>query len=239
MHNDVYGRALEEYYRTGHLSQPLLLHSSYGDIEEMPIDVFFREEDELPELEFIALALCDGRTLDVGAGAGAHSLHLQKLGINVEAIDVSTFACQVMSERGVKQVICGNFFELQGKPYDTLLFLMNGIGVAQSIDGLKTLLKHAKSLLSARGQLLFDSSNISYLYDEYQIPRPAHYFGEISFQYEYKGEKGAPFGWLYIDQQMLIQVAHEEGWVVQILFEDDNDQYLARMEPRLYDPNSL
>lgn len=232
MHNDVYGQALTEFFQTGQLAEPLLLHSSYGDMEEMPIDIFFRDEQELPELELIALALCDGRTLDVGAGAGAHSLYLQKKGFTVEAIDVSPLACQVMLERGVKVVIQENFFTLKDRSYDTLLFLMNGIGIAQSIEGLRSLLRHAQTLLSENGQLLFDSSDISYLYKEYWIPEPPHYFGEIKFQYEYQHQKGHPFGWLYIDQQMLIKIAHEEGWVVQILFEDDDDQYLARMEPR-------
>src|SRR5690606_21706324 len=103
-------------------------------------------------------------------------------GVPVEAIDISALACQIMVERGVEQAIHSDFFELEAKSYDTLLFLMNGIGIAQTLDGLKSLLRHAKTLLSERGQLLFDSSNISYLYDEYWIPKPAHYFGEINFQ---------------------------------------------------------
>jgi len=80
--------------------------------------------------------------------------------------------------------------------------------------------------------LLFDSSNIDYLYEEFRIQRPDHYFGEINFQYEYKSQRGEPFKWLYIDQDTLIKIGQEEGWVVQILFEDENDQYLVRMEPR-------
>src|SRR5690606_28161215 len=93
------------------------------------------------------------------------------------------------------------------------------------------LLAHSKKLLSEKGQLLFDSSDISYLYDEYRIQRPEYYFGEIGYQYEFNGIKGEPFKWLYLDQKTLIKVAHEEGWVVQILFEDENDQFLVRMQP--------
>jgi hypothetical protein len=70
------------------------------------------------------------------------------------------------------------------------------------------------------------------LYEEYRIPQPEYYFGEIGYQYEYKEKKGMPFKWLYLDQEMLIKIAHEENWVVQILYEDENDQYLVRMEPR-------
>lgn len=229
---DVYGEALIEFHEKGQLKNPLLLHSTYGDIEEMPIEVFFREEEDFPELEFIALSLCDGKVLDVGAGAGAHALYLQNKGFEVTALEISPSACNIMMQRGVQKIIQEDFFELKDKQYDTLLFLMNGIGLAKSLDGFRQLLAHAKTLLTDKGQLLFDSSNISYLYDEYRIQRPSYYFGEIGYQYEFNGTKGAPFNWLYIDQETLIKIAHEESWVVQVLYEDENDQYLVRMEPR-------
>ncbi|KGE15648.1 class I SAM-dependent methyltransferase [Sphingobacterium deserti] len=232
MERDVYGEALYDFYQLQTLQEPLLLHSSYGDIEEMPVEVFFREQDDFPELEHIALALCDGHVLDVGAGVGSHALFLQEKGVKVDAIECSATAAQIMRERGVQQIITGDFFELQGKHYDTLLFLMNGIGLAGTVEGFRNLLRHAKTLLSDKGQLLFDSSDIAYLYEEYKIQKPAYYLGEIEFQYAYKGTFGKPFRWLYIDQQELIRIAREENWVVQILYEDDNDQYLARMEPR-------
>ena len=109
---------------------------------------------------------------------------------------------------------------------------MNGIGMVETLDGFRRFLHFAKNFLSENGQILFDTSDISYLYDEYRIPLPEYYFGEIGYQYEYKEKKGAPFKWLYLDQETLIHIAHEENWVVQILYEDDNDQYLVRMEPR-------
>lgn len=231
MHRDIYGEALSQYHKKGELKTPLLLHSSYGDIEEMPLDIFFRSEEDFPELEFIALSLCDGKTLDVGAGVGSHALYLQEKGFDITALEISASASNIMQERGVRQIAQENFWNYTGEHYDTLLFLMNGIGLAEDIDGFRRLLNHAKTLLTPTGQLLFDSSDISYLYDEYRIPRPEYYFGEIGYQYEWEGIKGAPFKWLYIDQQTLIKIAHEERWVVQVLFEDDNDQYLVRMEP--------
>lgn len=233
MHRDVYGEALHEFHVNNELSSPLLLYSTYGDIEEMPIEVFYRTEDDLPELEFIALSLCDGKVLDVGAGVGSHALYLQERNFDVTALEISDTACNIMQQRGVSKVIQDDFFNLKEGKFDTLLFLMNGIGLAQTLEGFKNLLRHAKTLISERGQLIFDSSDISYLYDEYRIQRPAYYFGEIGYQYEFKGIKGEPFTWLYLDQETLIKIAHEENWVVQVLFEDDNDQYLVRMEPRI------
>jgi SAM-dependent methyltransferase len=196
----------------------------------MPVEIFFREPDDFPELEFIGLSLCDGRVLDVGAGVGSHSLYLQEKGFEVDALELSQTACHIMQQRGVQHIICEDFYKFEGQKYDTLLLLMNGIGLAGDVDGFRKLLQHSKELLTENGQLIFDSSDISYLYKDYNIKKPAHYFGEIQYQYEYKGTRGNLFKWLYLDQDLLIKISHELGWVVQILYEDENDQYLVRME---------
>lgn len=226
---DVYGAALLDFYM-GTEASPLLLYTNNSSASEtMPVDLFFRDKDEFPEQELIALALCDGKVLDIGAGVGSHSLYLQEVGFDVTALELSTTACEIMEKRGVKQIVNENIFDYQDEKYDTLLFLMNGIGLVENINGLKRLFEHAKKLLKPRGQLLFDSSDINYYYPS-EKDKPTHYYGEITFQYEYKGQKGRPFGWLYIDQNELIKIGNQAGWVVQILDEDHHYQYLARME---------
>ena len=42
----------------------------------------------------------------------------------------------VMKKRKVAHVIHGNLFSVENKIYDTLLMLMNGLGICGSIDGL-------------------------------------------------------------------------------------------------------
>lgn len=230
MEKDVFGKALMDYYKEQSMA-PLILHNSYGEDEEMPVEVFFRTAEELPELEFIALSLCDGKVLDVGAGAGSHCLYLQDKGFDVTALEISPLACQVMKTRGVKKCIQSDIYRYHQEKFDTLLFLMNGIGLTETLAGLKQLLQHCKKILRKGGQLIFDSSNIAYIYDDNPLPTE-HYYGEVRFQYEYKNEKGNAFGWLYIDQDTLIKTAQQDGWVVQILFEDEHGQYLVRLSLR-------
>ncbi|WP_134089390.1 bifunctional 2-polyprenyl-6-hydroxyphenol methylase/3-demethylubiquinol 3-O-methyltransferase UbiG [Olivibacter sp. XZL3] len=230
MNKDVYGAALLDYYK-GSETAPLILHNNYGEDEEMPIEIFFRKEEDFPELEFIALSLCDGSVLDVGAGAGSHCLYLQKKGFDVTALEISTIACKIMKDSGVRNVVNQDIFDYRGKKFDTLLFLMNGIGLAETINGFKQLLAHCKKMLRKGGQLLFDSSDIAYLY-EGNIPPNDVYYGEVRFQYEYQGQLGDPFGWLYIDQDTMIKIAQQDGWVVQVLYEDPDDQYLVRLSLR-------
>lgn len=223
---DVFGKALSDYFENGS-SDILWLYNSYYEPEEMPVDVFFRTNEEMPALEHEALALCYGKTLDVGAGVGSHALLLQEMNVDVTAIDISADAVKIMKQRGVKKAFTQDVFSVTEK-YDTLLFLMNGIGLTGTLPGLIHFLEKAKDLIEPNGQLIFDSSNISYLYEE--LPKPENkYFGEVSYQYEYQKQKGKWFNWLYIDQETLIHTAQIAGWTTKIVFDDREDQYLAQL----------
>lgn len=223
---DVFGTALLDYYKNN-TSEILWLHNSYGEPEEMPVEVFFRDEQEMDVLEHKALALCYGKVLDVGAGVGSHALLLQKKGLVVTAIDICSNAVNIMKNRGVKKAFLQDVFTVTEK-YDTLLFLMNGIGFTGSLAGLAEFLNKAKTMINIGGQLIFDSSDISYLYEEEPKPFDS-YFGEISYCYQYKDEKGDWFKWLYIDQETLRSVALEAGWKYELIQANEDDQYLARL----------
>lgn len=228
--NDVFGQALRDYYDNRNL-ETLYLHNNYGTREVMPVEVFFRDPEDFPELEHLALAFCDGKILDVGAGAGSHALALQEMNQDVYALEINPVACEIMQERGVKNIIQDDFFSYSGEKFDTLLFMMNGIGLAGQLERVIEILEHAKTLLNPGGQLIFDTSDISYLYEDGTVEKPkTGYFGEVGYQYEYKGKMGQPFAWVYVDQDTLGSIGKAHGWAVQILFEDGEDQYLVRME---------
>lgn len=228
--NDVFGQALRDFYDNSDPA-PLYLYNNYGSREEMPVEIFFRDPEDFPELEHLALAFCDGKILDVGAGAGSHALALQNMNQEVYALEINPVACEIMKERGVTNIIQHDFFSYTGEKFDTLLFMMNGIGLAGRLERVIEILEHAKTLLNPGGQLIFDTSDISYLYKDGKVEKPkTGYFGEVGFQYEYKGQLGQPFGWVYIDQNTLGSIGRIHGWAVQILFEDGEDQYLVRME---------
>jgi len=225
---DVFGEALKDQF----LNPPsdiLWVHNSYDEPEEMPVDIYFRDEKEMPELELKALEACSGKVLDVGAGVGSHALILQKRGYDVTGMDISEEAVKIMIQRGLKNAFQGNILKLnKHQKYDTLLFMMNGIGLTGSLQGLKSFLKKAKEFLNPGGQLVFDSSDLLYLYQEIAFPLNG-YYGEVSFRYEYKSIKGGWFKWVYVDQKTLKDLAAETGWTTEILFEDEHDQYLARL----------
>jgi len=224
---DILGQALHDFYYQN-TPETLWIHNQYGPKEEMPVDTFYRHPDEMPELELLALQQCRGKVLDIGAGAGSHALLLQQHGFDVRALDISGMGVSVMKARGVTDTIESDIFTYRESTYDTLLLLMNGIGLAGNLDNLRKLLSHFKTLLKPGGQVIFDSSDIAYLYED-EIPEGDKYYGELWYQYEYKNQKTEWFKWLYIDQQTLTDLATREGWKVEVLFEDEYDQYLVKL----------
>jgi 2-polyprenyl-3-methyl-5-hydroxy-6-metoxy-1,4-benzoquinol methylase len=141
---DILGQAIHDH----HYKKPkhkLWINNQYGPKEEMPIDIYFREEDDMPDIEWLALNECRGEILDIGAGAGGHALLLQERGFDVTALEISAMAVDVMKARGVNKVITADIFEYQQKKYDTLLMLMNGIGLTGTLLNLKVFLQHTKA----------------------------------------------------------------------------------------------
>jgi len=228
---DVLGTAISDFHNNTSTGK-LWVHNKYGPKEEMPVDVYFRDMDSMPDLEWAALHQCRGRILDIGAGAGSHALALQEMKLDITALEISPLSAAVMQARGVRNVINEDFFNLNTETgYDTLLLLMNGIGLSGTLSGLRLFLTKARTLLKPGGQLIFDSSDITYLYNG-NPPASPEYYGEILYQYEYRRRRSDWFKWLFIDRKTLTDIATEEGWQTELIFEDPYDQYLVRCRPQ-------
>lgn len=231
--NDPMGAAIRDYQNKGKASRLRVLSSMF-DEDEMPVAHLFRTFNQMPRLEQKALSMAKGRVLDIGAGAGCHALVLQERGLEVKAIDISPLSCEVMKERGVKDAECVNLFnpQLQGK-YDTLLLLMNGTGIAGKLNRLSMLLNRLKELLAEGGQILIDSSDLKYIYENedgsMDIDLNAPYYGEVDYQMQYKNIKGEPFDWLYTDPMLLASISKQCALNCEIVEEGENYDFLARL----------
>ena len=228
---DPMGRAIADYHKT-RTADRLRVFSPMFEEDEIPLKTLFRSYKDMPEIERKALDLAKGRTLDVGAGAGCHSLVLQERGFNVTAIDISPLSVETMKNRGVKKVFEQDFFSLASQ-YDTILMLMNGMGIVGTLERMLEFFKLLDKILAPGGQLLCDSSDISYVFETeegfIEYPDNDGYYGELSLQMQYKDTIGEPFPWLYIDVDTLRQVAEENGYTAEVVAEGDHYDYLARI----------
>lgn len=222
---DPMGKAIAEFHRTGKADR-LRVFSPLFEEDEIPLATLFRSYETMPKIERKALDMAEGKVLDVGAGAGCHSLVLQKRGLDVTAIDISPLSVETMRERGVRKVMEQDFFTLEGN-YDSILMLMNGIGIVGTLERMPEFFKQIDKILASEGQLLCDSSDISYVFDD-DMP-DMDYYGEQSFWMQYKDTIGEPFPWLYIDAETLRKVADANGFIAEVVAEGDHYDYLARI----------
>ncbi len=229
---DPMGQAIHDFYHTGKAAKLRVISSMFYE-DEIPVKTLFRSFDNMPIQERKAIELCRGRVLDVGAGSGCHSIVLKERGHDVVAIDISQLSVDVMKERGVNALNVNFFDETFVEKFDTLLFAMNGIGIVGKVERLEMFFRSARRLLAPGGQLLLDSSDISYVFmDEdgsMDIDLAAGYFGEIDYTMRYKNIKGEPFDWLYIDFDTLSMYAEENGFKCEMCVEGEHYDYLARL----------
>jgi SAM-dependent methyltransferase len=229
-----HGKALLDFHN-GETSAEILVHGDDGETEVVPIRVFFRGPSEFSALEEAALDLCRGRVLDAGAGAGCHTLVLQEQECSVCAIDIAPEAVEVMRKRGVKDARCADVFHFQGGPFDTLLLMMNGIGVVEDLAGLDRFLADADRLVAPGGQILLDSYDPDWTDDPDDVAASqarvsaGRYSGEMRFRLEYQGKKGPTLGWLFLGAALLAERAMKAGWHCDVVWREEEGHYLARL----------
>ena len=218
------GLGLRDYFEKGEASIVSVITID-GTVTPYPADLFFRTYEDFGIFDELACAHAYGRVLDVGAGAGCISLFLQdELGLEVTAVEV-------MRQLGVRDARAGDFFALKGEKWDTLMLMMNGIGFVGNIEGLDRFLLHAKELMEPGGQILFDSSDLELADLDGTDFRgeESKYYGEVWYQLEYKGLKGAPYYWLYVDAKTAMAHAEAAGFDFEVLEEAAEGYYLARL----------
>ena len=230
--NDPVGIAIHDFHKHADSKAKITVSSDLCDDDIIPVPYLFRTYQQMPELERVALKHCKGDVLDIGAGAGCHSLYLIQNGFSVTAIDTSAGAISYLQKCNIPS-FREDFRSHTGK-YDSILMLMNGIGLVGRLENLEKDLRHLKKLLKPGGQILVDSSDIIYMYENEDgsmwMDLAAEYYGEMQFNLHYKSVSSGWFPWLYLDQEKFKEIASVVGFKFEILYEGDNNHYLAALK---------
>ncbi|OPC04010.1 methyltransferase [Elizabethkingia ursingii] len=229
---DLMGKAIWDYFHNQN-PEDLQTETSISELDDLPVAYLFRDFDEMNDLEQAALELATGKILDVGAGAGSHSLYLQdERRMNVTALDISPKSVEVCKERGISKSVCKSVLDFSDEKFDTVLLLMNGTGIFESLAKIDVYLQKLKTLLNDGGQILIDSTDILYMFDRDEdggvyIPAGG-YYGELGYTVHYKGESEESITWLYLDFNTLKNAAEHNGFSIEKVLQDE-DSFLARL----------
>lgn len=199
--------AAMQAYLKGDRDARLRVRTDLGTTEDWPAALFFRTQDQFPEIEREALDLCGARVIDVGAGAGPHALELRRRGHDVLAVESIPEIASILTERGLERVTVSGLEDLRAGSADTVLMLMNGLGLAGTLEGLVPLLRSAARLLAPGGRLVADSTDPRHFLElddgDPIVGQDGRYGGEVQFQIEFGGRRGQPFPFLYVDPETL------------------------------------
>jgi SAM-dependent methyltransferase len=229
------GAALLAYHNGRH-DALLRIDSDVFDSEDVAVRHYYRpDKDSLEDLDRRALERCTGAILDAGAGAGRHALDLQCRGHEVTAIDVAEDAVQVMLDRGISDVRQGDIFTSDLGSYDTILLLMNGIGLAGRHEDLQKLFNRFDDLLKPGGRVVFDAAGldteISSLDAESlsQMAMGKPHLGEVFFRLTFDDLEGSWYPWLFPTSTQVGDAAHNAGFDFTVIGRGARGAFLAEV----------
>ena len=162
------------------------------------------------------------------------SICRKKKNLEVTAIDTSPGAIEVCRLRGIKDARVSAFEDFSQENFDTILMLMNGTGIIGKLRKLDDFFGKIRILVNPDGQVILDSSDLSYLFDPDEdggiwIDPAQGYYGELSYSLSYRGRTSDFFDWLYVDYNSLNLAATKNGFLCELLEEGEHYDYVARL----------
>jgi SAM-dependent methyltransferase len=227
---DAFGHALLAVHKGEGVNE--IIERDDGFFDSMSTRAYFSDYEAWSPIEQKAMQFVKGRVLDIGCGAGRHSLYLQGKGFDVLGIDVSPLVIQVCKLRGLQKSKLVPIEAVDFKPdsFDTILMMGNNFGLFGNPEKAKRLLKRFHRITS-KDALIIASSR-----DPYQTNNPAHLqyhkmnkrkgrmSGQVKIRIRYEKYKGRWFDYLMVSKEEMTQILSNTGWKVKEFLDSDQEK---------------
>jgi SAM-dependent methyltransferase len=233
---DAYGEQLWSYFKTGKPKNEIVERDDgFIAVGQYGGELYLSEYKDWAGIEKAAMKFVKGRVLDIGCGAGRHSLCLQSKGLDVTGIDNSPLAIKVSRARGLKKARVMPIEDIgKFKPdsFDTVIMLGNNFGLFGSFHKAKTLLKKLYKI-TPPGAVIVAASR-----DPYTTKDPVHLAyhklnkrrgrmaGQLRLRVRYKNIIGNWFDYLIVSRQELKSILDGTGWEVRHFMDANDGQYI-------------
>jgi len=231
---DAFGMALYDYVQ-GNNDCEIIIERDDGYIDVEDKRVYFLESKDWHHIYREAMRHVKGRVLDIGCGAGRHSLYLQDIGFDVVGIDISPLAVEACRLRGLKdaKVVSIHEADIELGRFDTILMLGNNFGLFGSYSGAKSLLKKFHDITFDHARIIAETN------DPYQTTNPLHLeyqernrkrkrmSGQIRLRARYKQYSTPWFDYLMVSKPEMEKIINGTGWKISQYIESDPSHYIA------------
>lgn len=218
---DAFGLSLLDYLEHGADARDQFIERDDGLVEIADQGVYFDQESEWSVAEATVNDRAGRRVLDIGSGAGRHSLALQSSGREVVALDVSAAALEVCRRRGVSQTFEGSVFDLVEtgpQPFDTFLLCGNNFGLLESFQHAPRFLGALRALAVSGAEVigtcidpLTTVDPLHLAYHDLNRSRARHP-GQLSLRARWADMATPWFDYLFVPVGELAELASTAGW---------------------------
>ncbi|KYH39909.1 MAG: ubiquione/menaquione biosynthesis methyltransferase-like protein [Candidatus Bathyarchaeota archaeon B26-2] len=200
--------------------------------------VYFSSYEDWSPHEKKAMEFVKGRVLDVGCGAGRHSLYLQEKGFNVLGIDISPLAIKVCKLRGLRKAEVMAIEDLKFKPesFDTIIMMGNNFGLFGCFKKARRLLKRFHKMTSKNALIIAETR------DPYKTKNPAHLeyhefnrkrgrmSGQLRIRIRFRRYATRWFDYLMVSKDEMNEILKGTGWRVKEFIDSGGPSYIAIIE---------
>lgn len=233
---DAHGHALMDYFRRG--SSFYVIERDDGVIDVRDTGQYFTTYRSWPLLDKEVLSRAKGRVLDLGCGAGRHSLYLQNKGFDVTGIDSSPLAIEVCRSRGLRKALVADMGHLDFEPssFDTIILMGNGFGLIGSEAKGRRLLKHWYPLLSKGGTIIAEANNLDMTSSPMLLAyrksnlRRGQAAGQLRIRIRYREFRTKWFDLLMASKEEAKKVAQGSGWKVRRFIDGRGSHYAVVLQ---------
>lgn len=230
---DTYGLLQWAYYKGEKVIQ--ITERDDGHLNTAAIDVMFSEYDEWSEAEKEAIGYAKGRVLDIGCGAGRHSLYLQGNGFPTSATDISPLAVKICRERGVEKadVLSIEELDFDEGSFDTILMLGGNFSLLGNMNKARRLLKKFHGFTSDEAIIIANSIDPYKTDDQAHIEyhevnrRAGRLPGQVQVRIRYGIYAGDWLDLLLVSPEEMREVLKGTGWKSMRVINPDDVSYYA------------
>lgn len=214
-----------------------VLERDDGFIDVLDPHHYFTDYGDWPEIEKKALKLVRGKVLDIGCGAGRHSIFLQLKGFDVLGIDSSPLAVKVSRMRGLKKAKLMSISRLDlTSKFDTVIMFGNNLGLLGGEKRGKRILRELARVTSPGAIILGETADprgtkkLDHLRYQQLNRKKGRMNGQIRIRVRYRRLKGPWFDYLLMSKDELKWLVKGTGWRVRRFISSRGPRYIAVLE---------
>ncbi|MHA2255234.1 MAG: class I SAM-dependent methyltransferase [Candidatus Heimdallarchaeaceae archaeon] len=238
--NDAYGHMIYDHYNNKEAVEIIERDDGYIDAGPGP-KAYFTEYEKWSDSQKEAMYYVQGKVLDIGCGAGRHSLYLQSRDFDVLAIDNSPLAIEVSKLRGVKKAEIKSLHEIDSNygMFDTILMLGNNFALMGNPSNANRLLKIFHKITSETGLIIaecanpYSTDNKDHTEQHEKNRKRGRMGGQLSIRVRYRKLISDWFDFLLVSKEEMEEIMQDTGWKIE-QFIDGNypGSYIAIMKKK-------